>query len=186
MHTVQPNDRRPWYYFIQMVTCYAGSMHSEVQLGHAKGYVHVVECTLKKVHGLACLTEAVNKGCCWLDQTVSTFWGKGRTGAALLHGWGDWKAKDGWNPWTCRSAVFECGSGLLEGEPRWHAFWWLSAEDDVMLLANKESELPVPCLCSQKECVWTNSNVLKFDFVSLDRIIMKMYFRSSNDTWYAS
>ena len=35
--------------------------------------------------GLACLTEAVNKGCCWLDQTASTFWGKG-IGAAWL-GW---------------------------------------------------------------------------------------------------
>ena len=54
--------------------------------------------------GLACLTEAVNKGCCWLDQTASTFWGKG----LVLHGWGDWKAREAaWNPWTCRSGLLQ-------------------------------------------------------------------------------
>ena len=91
--------------------------------------------------GLACLTEAVNKGCCWLDQTASTFWGKG----LVLHGWGDWKAREAaWNPWTCRSGLLQW-FWRGEKQPRWFAFWCLSAED-AMLLGKTESDLPAACL----------------------------------------
>ena len=118
-----------------------GSMHSKVQGGRRCVCVCVVECTLKNVHGLACLTEAVNKGCCWLDQTASTFWGKG----LVLHGWGDWKAREAaWNPWTCRSGLLQW-FWRGEKQPRWFAFWCLSAED-AMLLGKTESDLPAACL----------------------------------------
>lgn len=65
--------------------------------------------------GLACLTEAVNKGCCcgWTKQPVH-FEEKG----LLLHGLGDWKAKGG-----CLECInmhvdqqYLSGFGLVEGE----------------------------------------------------------------------
>lgn len=104
MHTVdQRNDRHScckWF------TCSAGFICAPTSSGACRRFL-----------GLANLTEAVNKGCCWLDQTASTFWGKGWL---LSNMDGDGvigkQRVAAWNPWTCRSAVFLSGSGLLEGQ----------------------------------------------------------------------
>jgi hypothetical protein len=141
--------------------------------------------------GLACLTEAVNKGCCWLDQTASTFWRKRGIGAA----WLGWLGSKGWLPGIEHvDQQYLSGSGLLERDvARWHAFWWLSAED-VMLLGNKVSDLPTPCLCSQKNGLGCQI------FLSLTRFIINtiniciskyvyyenVFYNSSSDTYYTS
>jgi hypothetical protein len=88
-----------------------------------------------------------------------------KRGTGAVHGWGDWEAKE-WLPGIHEhedQQYLSGSAGLLEREqqPRWQAFWWLFAED-VVLLGNKVSDLPTSSLCSQKESAGM-SNFLKFD-----------------------
>lgn len=146
MHTVdQRNDRHScckWF------TCSAGFICAPTSSGACRRFL-----------GLANLTEAVNKGCCWLDQTASTFWGKGWL---LSNMDGDGvigkQRVAAWNPWTCRSAVFEwfwSFGGRATAHMELHSdgfllkMWCCLGTRDLICLL-----LPVWCLCSQRECVF--------------------------------
>lgn len=150
MHTVdQRNDRHScckWF------TCSAGFICAPTSSG-----------ACRRLLGLANLTEAVNKGCCWLDQTASTFWGKGWLLSNM--------AGDGvigkqrvaaWNPWTCRSAVFEwfwSFGGRATAHMELHSDGFLLKMRCCLGVGNKGSDLPAaPCLVSvfpKRMCVWT-------------------------------